>query len=328
MKKYILSSLVVCVVIFAVGCFKDIENGFLSDQIRYINSLVYIYRGAQSANSVALTPDGSTTPIRYKYANLRDEAGHPVSDSFFMKYPVTTWKSGMGYVWAEDTTEALVDAKRETSMLLPINFNEATGAWSSNSGSVNLPTGDFPFDIEATNSWGTKTFPNLGKLRIMDYTVDNCWTGVTYNTAAFYKNPSSTLGTLPSNTAPTITMVRDSAQGTTLRVKVMDKNGVLFDPSKSEVRYYSTSATYPSLESYSKIHPVTYENSMYNINYYATPFPYRYYYIIYSILYSATGDNANAVPANNMYSYSIMRWQITQPGSYTMTVQYKNLLHK
>ncbi|MDE1191802.1 MAG: DUF5007 domain-containing protein [Arachidicoccus sp.] len=331
MKNRIISILFYYVIFLCISC-RKIENGYLSDSMRYINSTATIARGATSSNSDVINPDGSTAPLNYRYSNLVDSVGNPVSDSFFLYYPVMTWKDGQSYKWATDTTEELINSKRDSVNLQPISFNEKTGAWHANAASAFIPLGDYTFDIQATNIWGTKTYKKFGTLHVKDLDISDCWTLTSSSTyvAHYAISPYNTSAyTKPSNTAPTISLERTSPTGHILHVKVLDKNGVPFDPSIGEVRYYSkTSATYPSLEYYSKIHPVSYDDSAYNIDYYITPFPYSTSYTMYFYLvYSYSGDNSN-IPAGSLYCIWGMKWQIIETGTYTMTVQFTNLMHK
>lgn len=331
--KHITTMLLAIGIIGSSGCFKKAENGYLSDQIRYANGTANILRGLQTYTSGSLKPDGSTVQVEYSYEfapNLIDSFGNPVDPSVFSKlYPVTSFKPGMGFVWSTDTTEALVDAKREVKMLPPVSFNKNTGAWSSNAASVNLPKGDYPLSVTETNIYGTKNYPNLGKLHIQDMTVADCWTRGSYNSTSHRRGPDlPTSVALPANTPPTINLVRDSLTGTQLRIVFMDKDSVRFDPAKGEVGVYSS--TYVAYENFAKIHPFTYENKQYNVNYYVTPFPAyqnNANFVYYSLRYSYSGDNSSA-PAGSMYTYSYLSWQIKQPGSYTVYVQFPNLKHK
>src|SRR5690554_3969376 len=116
---------------------EKIQEGFLSDTIRYRDSVIYAKRGMTLSVSDRIIADGSTPPFKFKIVNLRNKAtGDPAPEEFFTEYEVEVFKDGMTFDAATDTTVALLNAKRELKRMVPMEFNEVSGQVSFNRSSA------------------------------------------------------------------------------------------------------------------------------------------------------------------------------------------------
>src|SRR5918994_2174327 len=107
-------------ILVAIGC-KKIEEGFLSDQIRYKDNLIYCKRGLILVQSDKIEADGSTPPYTFKVVNFRDKAtGASAPAEFNTDYEVLVFKDGMSFNIETDTTVALLNQKREMKKLKPM----------------------------------------------------------------------------------------------------------------------------------------------------------------------------------------------------------------
>ncbi|MDR0266451.1 MAG: DUF5007 domain-containing protein [Sphingobacterium sp.] len=113
------------VFVFALtsGC-KKIENGFLSEGIRYKDNTIFCKRGMSLTMSDRINTDGSTPPYTFELLNLKDEAtGQPAPDVFFKEFDILTFKPGLVFNAETDTTVELLNKKRETVKKTPMEFN-------------------------------------------------------------------------------------------------------------------------------------------------------------------------------------------------------------
>lgn len=147
---------------------KKIDQGFQSTAIRYKNNDIYAKRGLILTQSDRINADGSTPPFTFKMLNLRNIDGTPAPKEFTTEYEVLVFKTGESFDIKTDTTVALLNKKRELQKKLPMYFNEQSGQLTFNKASVNLPLGKYVFDVEMKNVTGTKLFPSLASINVVD----------------------------------------------------------------------------------------------------------------------------------------------------------------
>ena len=129
------------------GCTK-VEKGFISPFQQYAVNTFTITRGRVSS-SYTLINDGSSIPMHIKWTHIYDSTGKIVDDIFSKKYPVAVWTAA--YDPKTDVTFAGIMAKRTVENLTPIVVNEFNGAIQANSGTLNIPPGEYNMDLEVTN---------------------------------------------------------------------------------------------------------------------------------------------------------------------------------
>lgn len=319
MKMKCLQVLVIGLLSGLISCEK-IEKGFLSDNPRYVNGTIIVPRGGIYVASERINADGSTPPYSFKLSNLRDkETGEPAPSEFFTNYDVMMFKSGQVFNAAVDTTVELLNAKREMVSTPPFVFNEVSGQLVFNRSSANLPLGNYVFDIEMSNVRGTKMFSDFGEIMVIDPT-ENDFFEVSYLAAT----GSDASETFTNTTAPQITCERISGEGARVILKIVDKNGLPFDPSAGEI---IRRGDRPTFESHTRFNPVLETDTAMICDFEVAPFPMVRYddgitdwgYLIY---YRIPGRFAQIDGlAANLNVNPVFEFRVLMEGTYIVTVQ-------
>ena len=257
-------------IIIAIGC-KKIEEGFLSDQIRYKDNVIFCKRGLILVQSDKIEADGSTPPYTFQMMNFRNKAtGAPAPLEFDTEYDVLVFKDGMSFNIDTDTTVALLNAKRETRKLKPMYFNELSGQLTFNKASGNLPIGEYVFDMGMTNVKGTKTFPSIAQLNVLDPSGEDLFTIEDNVSNAF----SDATGAVTAMRNPKLTCTKQSSNGARVILKFSDKNGVAFNPKAGEI---IKRGDRPIFENYAKFNPVIITDTAMICDFEVAPFPLSRY---------------------------------------------------
>lgn len=267
MKKILFSLLLLSSVLF-FSC-KKIQNGFLSDTLRYTTPDLYCQRGLALVQSAKIYADGSTPPYTFEMVNLRDSAGGKLPEAFSSKYEIQVFKEGQSFDVETDVTLALLNAKREKISVVPMNFNEKSGQLTFNKASVNIPLGVYNFDVKATNRTGTKMYPSIGSIHVIDPSVEDMFTLEDNVNNAF-----DLAGVVTAVKNPILKFQRVSNQGARIILKITDKNGVSFNPKAGEVK---ARGDRPTFLSYARFNPVEFTDTALVCDFEVAPFPLAKY---------------------------------------------------
>lgn len=267
MKKFLIPALTL-LVLGAINC-KKIQQGFLSETLRYTSPDLYCQRGLALVQSAKIFADGSTPPITFELLNLRDSSGKPLPEAFTTKYDVTVFKPGLSFNAETDTTVALLNAKRETVSVYPMDFNTSSGQLSFNKAALNIPLGIYNFDIKATNSAGSRLYPSFGRIHVVDPTQEDMFLIEDNVNNAFDMSGA----TIPKRN-PILKFSRVSADGARIILKISDKNGAAFNPKKGEV---IARGDRPTFLSYAKFNPVVFTDTALVCDFEVAPFPLAKY---------------------------------------------------
>jgi hypothetical protein len=331
MKKQLFTgaaySLLFLLAAFGFTACKKLPDGFISNLIRYEEEPIVIQKGRVKVSS-ALNLDGSTKPAKVRVLHFYNKATGAIVDSIFnKKYKIKAWK-GL-YDPATDTTLALIEAKQYDIETTPIVINEASGQVEANYTTINLPVGEYEFDLEISNAAGTRVYNRVGKINLID--------APPYETSGLYvrmiKVGNESQGTsLTSGISVTVNRVADAPNQVTL--KFVDKNGVAFNPQAGEVQRRPFLPTRPflqSLEEYAM--SWTHFNDRIEAKYGVVPFPlnslgnaYLWYYRIPAQYFSH--DNQVAYPNDQWSANPRVQCRIFVPGSYTIEFKYNNFIHR
>jgi len=251
---------------------KKITDGFLSDTLRYKSPDLYCQRGLPLVQSDPINLDGSTPPMTFKILNLRDSSGKELPKEWNTKYEIVAFKAGMTFNVDEDTTVDLLNKKRETLNVTPMEFNTVSGQLTFNKGSLNLPLGIYVFDIQATNVHGTKVYPSLGRINVVDPTIDDMFQLEDKSNNAFLDGDPTNKAT-PLK-ALKVTFTKVSAEGDRIILKLVDKNGNPFNSQAGEI---IKRGDRPTFENYTKFHPITYNDTSMICDFEVPPFPLSQY---------------------------------------------------
>lgn len=307
---------------------RKVPNGFLTSYPYYDQSPMVIGKGYAFTSS-PLETIGSTIPMNMKILHVYDGAGNNVDNIFLKSYPLSIFTSY--YDYHTDTTLALFKAITKIVDTPSIGVNSANGSFQTNFNTIHLPTGSYTFDLQITNSAGTKVYPKIAEFILKDttsYITDQG--GAPYNRLYEVGNESKSKS-LPN---PIITVQRIADTPNVVIMKMTDENGTPFDPSKGEIirrPYPGTNVPQPylqTLQDYS-LGYVTTDSSM---NFYyppITPFPlhslgnaFFIYYRIPTQFMHITGQPDGMWSANPRFYLRIMI-----PGEYEVTVQLPDITH-
>lgn len=264
MKKYIITGSILMISLLNITC-KKIQEGFLSDTIRYTSPDLFCQRGLALVQSAKIYVDGSTPPISFEMLNLRDSAGGKLPEAFNTKYEVTVFKAGESFDVNTDTTIALLNAKRETLSVYPMDFNKTSGQLTFNKASLNLPLGIYNFDVKATNRTTTKVYPSFGVIHVIDPTEDDMFT-----LEDNVDNAADPAGAFTAMKTPVMKFTKVSADGAKIILKISDKNGNPFNPKAGEI---IKRGDRPTFENYTRFHPIQYTDTAMICDFEVAPFP-------------------------------------------------------
>ena len=239
----------------------------MSHGIRYRDIDIFCVRGATLTLSDRIDGDGSTPPFKFKLLNLRDAAtGQPAPAEFTTEYEVQVFKKGMTFNAATDTTVELLNAKREIVKVKPFVFNEVSGQLAFNKASANLPLGVYAFDVEMTNPNGTRVFEELGRINVVDPTVDDVFevTGQGCTGSDINEVFTAQVG------GPLFSCTKISNDGARVILKIVDKNGTPWNPSAGEI---VKRGDRPMFETYAKFNPVMMTDTALICDFEVAPFP-------------------------------------------------------
>lgn len=237
MKKIILNISLVALVLSmtTIGC-KKVPDGTLSSYARYEVTPIEIKQG-RAGMSDAMNPDGSAKPFFIKMlAVYNSETGENVTETFTKKYPVTVWTRF--YDPRKDTTMAMIDAKRKDSLVYPISFNESSGQLQYNIATDSLPLGMYDFDLEIKNSAGSGVYPKIGQFQLIEAGDFEIPAG--RSTVAMKVGAETTTKPMPAGSVE-VTKINEDVNK--VIVRIVDKNGVSFNPKAGEIGRRPVSGT-------------------------------------------------------------------------------------
>ncbi|TWF41438.1 uncharacterized protein DUF5007 [Chitinophaga polysaccharea] len=315
--KYILFA-IMAGALLVLGCTK-VQEGFLSDGIRYKSPEIFIPKGI-TARYPGILFDGSTPPVKFEILDMRPVEGGKLPAAFNTKYPVWVFKDKMSFDPDTDTTIALLRAKQDSLQELPFEFNPVNGGFLFKAPSANLPNGVYEFDVKASNVNGSKVYKNLARLHIEDPEY------IRMTEVPVVASYDSVTNTFPTSLQGTMELRRVSPQGTQVMLKIMDKNGKLFNPKKGEV---ITRGDRPSFASYARFNPVVVTDTALITDYAIAPYPaklipgyvnYLIYYRIPAWFIKMDGAAPKAWSANPRFGF-----QILFEGTYEVIIHLPNV---
>jgi len=343
-------------------------KGFLSPSVSYAVNQFSINKG-RIATSYSLTTDGSSVPLHIKWTHIYDATGNIVDTLFTKKYLVPIWTAS--YNPLLDTSYALIIAKRSTAMLQPIVVNESNGTIEANSGTIFLPSGTYSMDMEVSNAAGKQILKNLISLLIIDgKPVEIAPETDVFSNALLKAGSASFAGAAgginngtffrgPNNPYDNFTVTRFADTPNIFILKIMDRNGVVFNPKLGEISKRLRSGLNPvppffqNLQDYA---PDTFiaTDSALTLKYPLVPFPieslgnaFNMYYRIPSkfasidstsswssnteaLYYTGVNDvHYKGVYQNGVFDYSVrIPLRILVTGAYLMTLKILNTTHR
>lgn len=309
-------------VFFAMGitACKKIPDGFLSSYVRYETTPIIVQQG-RAFVSDALNPDGSAKPMTVKLLAIYEAGtGKNVTELFSKKYTIPVW-TGF-YDPKKDLTLEMINAKRKDSLVYPISINEFSGQIEANYATINLPVGTYDFDLEVTNPAGTRQYPKIGQFQLKEAPYFEI--PAVRSSVAMKVGAESTTKTLP---AGRIEVKRTGEGENKIIVRIVDKNGVAFNPKAGEIGRRPVAGTAGGFLQTMQDYALSYEafddrmEFVYGVN----PFPlsslgngYNYYYRIPTQFVKF--DDSLGLPDNQYSANARFSLRVYLPGVYDVTV--------
>ncbi|RAJ81786.1 uncharacterized protein DUF5007 [Chitinophaga dinghuensis] len=318
--KYI--SLFLLLIAAFSGCTK-VTPGYISDEIRYVDDTFRVPKGTYySADWRSFQADGSSYPLSVKLLEIRDLATGKIATQFADSQNI--WVFNELFNPDTDTTVELLNKKRTKQRVLPIQLMEKSGQLTLNEGTLNIPDGNYTFDISVSNERGTKTFKNISTIQLYLEQFQDQGKG-----CAWFKDNTTTSGDMGS---PTMTCSKVSDDGYRVIVRITDKAGNPFNPKAGELIQRGDR---PLFESYARFHPVQYTDTTMICDYEVTPFPMKevpgYGYLMYYRIPSqfVTIDPGTAPTNDQVYSVNPrFAFRLLVPGTYMVNIKLPKVLRK
>lgn len=328
MKKLIKRLLVlVCVAsVVGIGC-KKLADGFLSPNIRYEETPIIVPQGIVKVSS-ALTLDGSAMPVNVKLLHVYDRTtGKNVDDIFAKTYSIKVW-TGL-YDPKIDNTLEKINAKRKDSLVHPISINPYSGQLEANIATLNLPLGKYTFDLEVSNSAGTKVYPKIGQFDLnaaAPYEIPAAGSQVAFKVGA--ENITKTL-------SPTLISVKRLGDAPDkVIVRMTDKNGVPFNAAAGEIGRRPNSGTAGGFLQTMDLYSLSVQNfnDRMEFTYGTVPFPlaslgngFNYYYRIPT---QFVHFDDPTLPDDQYSCNARFSFRAFVPGTYEVTVKIPGVTHR
>ncbi len=327
-KTFIYISILSICVTVAMSC-KKATVGFISPNVHYEQNPISVPKG-RAYVSDGLNLDGTSQPYSVRVLHYYNKATGANVDNLFSKtYPVNIW-TGL-YNPKVDLTLASIQALQKTVNITPISINPASGQLIANYGALQVPAGEYQFDLELTNSAGTKVFSKIGDFVLVDAPTYDAVPelGTQYNKLYQVGNETKTSFAKP----PVLTITR-TADATDVQVTLqfLDKNGKAFNPNNNEIQYrplpglsngqyLDNLATY-ALKTTTTDNSIVYQSPIFPFPLNPGPNGYNMYYRIpTSAVHSDTEPDGK-------WSYNPrfpVRFYV--PGKYLVTLQFPDLTH-
>jgi hypothetical protein len=310
------------------GCTKY-EKGFLSPYFQYPISLYTVPKG-RLFNSDAINPDGSSVPFKIKLVHIYDASGNIVDDMFAKTYPVTVWTSS--YNILSDTTYDLIVSKRKIEQLPPVQVNESNGEIVANQATRFLPSGLYSMDLQVSNVVGNQTLKKIVSFKLADAPpFETAPTlGSVYD--RLFKVGNESVVKSAKNPSFSVTRVADSPN--LVIFKLLDKNGVPFNPKKGEIVKRPNSGLNPNppflqnFQDYTHSYIATDTAMVFPFAF--TPMPYISLGNGYNLYYRIPTQfvHINGFPDDTYSCNPRIPVRIWQPGTYNITMQFPDLTHR
>ncbi len=250
---------------------KKVEEGYLSENIRYQFPTIEVERGVvKIANENLIFPDGSTLPLNVKLLDIRDKATGKHADAWYQNYDSYRFISPLS---ATDTTMELFKKKIEYGKFPAFEFVASGGYFRFNTGTKNIPVGEYEFDLEVSNVKGSKQIINAATIILKDpipYVID----------------PATLLGTARDGTPAThaylpvsertVTVEKISNSENQVQLKIVDKNGKPFNPKTAiQNRLLADGSVLNDFTTFALFDRTQYTDSTMSYNFGIPPYPFK-----------------------------------------------------
>ncbi len=190
--------------------------------------------------------------------------GGKLPGAFTTRYPVWVFKDKCLLIRIPIPSSLFLRAKQDSLQEFAFEFNPVNGGFLFKSPSAFIPNGVYRFDVKATNVNGSRVYQNLARLHIEDPEY------IRMTEVPVIPGFDSVTNTFPGEMKGTMELKRISATGTKVMLKIMDKNGKLFNPEERRGDYPGDR---PSFASYARFNPVIVTDTALITDYAIAPYP-------------------------------------------------------
>jgi hypothetical protein len=263
--------LLILVPVFLFHSCTKIEEGYLSQGIRYQFPTIEVERGVvKIANENLIFPDGSTLPLQVKLLDIRNKATGKHASEWFQTYDSYRFISPLTDT---DTTMEAFNKKIEYGKFLPFDFVASGGYFRFNTGTKNIPLGEYVFDLEVSNVKGTIQLLNAATIIVKE-------------PVPFVVDPSTQLGTARDGTPATHAYLPVSQRAVTVEkigddknqviLKIVDKNGKAFNPKTAiQNRLQPDGSVLNDFTTFALFDRVQYTDEAMSYNFGIPPYPFK-----------------------------------------------------
>lgn len=331
-KTYRTPVIAILAVLTMTGC-KKLPDGFLSPSIRYEEDPIIVQKGRTKVSS-ALNLDGSSKPATVELLHVYDESTGAVVDDIFKKeYTIKGWTAL--YDPKTDTTLELIAAKQADMVVTPIEINPVSGQVEANYTSLNIPAGNYSFDLAINNGAGSQVYQKIGRIQLVDAKPYEAHPEIGTPYTRMIKVGNESVGT--SLFTPIVNIQRVAETPNVVVVKFLDKNGVPFNPQAGEIQRRPNTGNNPVPPYLQTLQDYSLKTELFNdrmeFTYGVTPFPlsslgngYNIYYRIPSQYFKH--DNQASFPDDNYSANPRFVFRGYVPGKYEIIFKMPDVTHR
>ncbi|WP_183558879.1 DUF5007 domain-containing protein [Mucilaginibacter sp. SP1R1] len=238
-KNLIYLSYTVFLLITIICSCKKPEVGYISNNLNYSPQLLIVPQGI-TMYSNAINTDQSTQPLKVKLLAIRNKlTGKPAPDML----KLDTINTFSGEITDADSTLALLNAKITKSLKQPFNVNPLGGRLEFSTATSNVDSGLYTIDVEVSNLRGSKTLLNACDIQLV--AKINSSIGSTFSSYSDVEAETN-FTTLPNPVAS----IERTAGPNKVIIKVVDKNGIPFNPAAGQVINRGDRGNYAQMNPY------------------------------------------------------------------------------
>jgi hypothetical protein len=313
-KNFIYLSYFAFLLLTAFGGCKKPEVGYISNNLNYSPQLLIVPQGI-TMYSNAINSDQSTQPLTVKLLSIRNRLTGKEATDMLKLDTISTFS---GQITDADSTLALLNAKITKSLKPPFNVNPLGGRLEFSTATINVDSGFYDIDVQVSNQRGTKTLINACQIQLV--AKINSSIGSTFSSYSDVGSETNFVS-LPS---PTAVVTRTASGPNKVIIKVVDRNGVAFDPSAGQVINRGDRGNYAQMNPY---YPVVKTSTGMEWGFPVLPngFPIKLgangtlcYYRIPGA-YNTLNKNVN---------FTFDAFKVFSPGTYTLTITLPTITKK
>ena len=232
----------------------------------------------------------------------------------------------------------MIQAKQKEAVVPPIVVNENSGQLEANFLTFYLPSGDYTFDLEISNGAGSKIYEKIGNFTLLDVPPFQAHPEIGTPYVRMIKVGNESQGNnLTGTNNVEVDIQRTGDAPNKVIVKMVDKNGVPFNPEGGEIVRRPAAGNNPIPPFLQTLQDYSLKTELFNdrmeFSYGTIPFPlsslgngFNIYYRIPTQFFSHTDQVS--FPDGQWSANPRFVFRAFVPGTYVITFKAKVLVHK